>query len=617
MQSPVLLPQPRSLTMGDGTCALAGTRRIVLEAPTSADLLGAGQRLQAALQAAGVSWQLSATPLGGTPPVGATLRVAPERVSHAQGYTLSISDKGIVAEAHDAAGVFYAVCTLVQLVEQHGPALPFVEISDWPDFPARGVMLDISRDKVPTMETLRDLVDMLAGWKINEVQLYTEHTFAYAQHPDVWANASPMTGEDILELDAFCRARFIELVPNQNTFGHMHRWLEHARYHDLAETHDEFTTPWGNSMTGPFSLCPDDPGSIALVRDMLDELLPHFRSRTINIGADETVDLGQGRSKAACEERGSGRVYLDFLQKIFKEVHARGHVAQFWGDIIMHYPELIPDIPQNVIALEWGYEAQHPFAEHGAKFAASGIPFYVCPGTSAWCTLGGRTTNALGNLANAAEHGLRNGAIGYLNTDWGDRGHWQQLPISYLGFAAGAAYSWAWEANRNLDIAAVLSRHAFHDITGMMGALAYELGDVYHAMDVQIGNSTALFWVLQPLKGRSDRAAQVSASNWQQASQSISEIMDRLPESRMNRPDAALVADEFTQTARLMQHACQRGLWLHEEDETQADEQRQALAADMRGIIAEQRRLWLARNQPGGLDDSIARFEKLLAEYEA
>ena len=96
-------------------------------------------------------------------------------------------------------------------------------------------MLDISRDKVPTMETLYALVDLLAGWKINQLQLYTEHTFAYRQHPEVWAEASPLTGQEILGLDAYCRKRFVELVPNQNSFGHMHRWLKHARYAPLAE----------------------------------------------------------------------------------------------------------------------------------------------------------------------------------------------------------------------------------------------------------------------------------------------------------------------------------------------------------------------------------------------
>ena len=70
-------------------------------------------------------------------------------------------------------------------------------------------MLDISRDKVPTMATLLALVDKFAGWKLNHVELYLEHTFAYRNHEEVWAQASPMTGEDILKIDAFCRDRFV------------------------------------------------------------------------------------------------------------------------------------------------------------------------------------------------------------------------------------------------------------------------------------------------------------------------------------------------------------------------------------------------------------------------
>ena len=140
------------------------------------------------------------------------------------------------------------------MLRTHGAALPLLEIDDYPDFPARGVMLDVSRDKVPTMETVYGLVDWLAGLKINQFQLYTEHTFAYRQHPKVWAEATPFTSEDILALDAYCRERFIELVPNQNSFGHMHRWLKHPKYGHLAETHER-VIEWMNEI--PFTLDAD------------------------------------------------------------------------------------------------------------------------------------------------------------------------------------------------------------------------------------------------------------------------------------------------------------------------------------------------------------------------
>src|SRR5581483_2674353 len=320
---------------------------------------------------------------------------------------------------------FYGVCTLIQIVEQCDMRLSAMHISDSPDFPNRGVMLDISRDKVPTMETLFELVDLLASWKVNQLQLYTEHTFAYRNHRVVWEHASPMTPQDILELDAYCRARYIELVPNQNSFGHMHRWLRHEEYRHLAEYEEgytDLTEHWW--APAPFGLNPTDPRSVELLREMKDELLPNFSSSHFNVGLDETIDLGLGKSAEEVKARGAGAVYLDFLKKIHALVRERGKTMMFWGDIIINHPELISQLPKDAIAMEWGYEADHPFAEHGKAFAQAGIPFYVCPGTSSWISILGRTENAMGNIRNATENGLKNGAIGVLNTDWGDWGHW-------------------------------------------------------------------------------------------------------------------------------------------------------------------------------------------------
>jgi N-acetyl-beta-hexosaminidase len=129
--------------------------------------------------------------------------------------------------------------------------MPCLSIIDYPDFQSRGVMLDISRDKVPTLQTLCELTDRLASWKINQLQLYTEHTFAYRNHPEPWENSSPFTGEDIIILDEYCKQRYIELVPNQNSFGHMHRWLKLPRYKPLAECPDGYDFPWGGHSDEP------------------------------------------------------------------------------------------------------------------------------------------------------------------------------------------------------------------------------------------------------------------------------------------------------------------------------------------------------------------------------
>jgi hexosaminidase len=611
----LLLPQPRSIERHAHTHTLQPDRLIWLDGPAPQVMAFAARRFQQALiDRAGLPWSIvaGATALDR---VGLALRLTPDRLAQPAGYELLIEADRITIAAHDAAGIFYGVCTLIQLLDAlDGLALPGLRIEDWPDFPVRGLLLDISRDKVPTLDTTKQLIDRLASWKINQFQLYTEHTFAYRRHPDVWANASPFTGEEILELDAYCRERFIELVPNQNSFGHLHRWFEHPAYLELAEAPDGFDFPWGHS-DEPFSLNPTDPRSLELVKELFDELLPHFTSKAFNVGCDETFDVGQGRSRAESDRLGAGRVYLDFVRKVYEEVKRRDHIMQFWGDIIVQYPALIPELPKDAIALEWGYEAQHPFDEHGAQFAQAGLPFYLCPGTSTWNSLGGRTTNALGNLQSAAVNGLKHGASGYLNTEWGDNGHWQTLPTNYLGYAMGAAYSWAWEANREADVPQVISHFAFDDPSGNFGRVAYDLGEVYRVLGIEPHNSSVLFWMLQwplPEVGEGYRET-VSPETLHTTLAAIDQAMVPLSSTQSRRSDAALLKREFELAARMMRHAARRGLYAIGVPDRSAAE----LDRDLGEIVDEYQAVWLLRNRPGGLSDSLARLERSRRDYLA
>ncbi len=619
MSELIFAPVPQHLAYTDASFTLT-PGVLAINAPAAHELFFTARQLQQSVQeAAGVKLDIVA----GNPAPHLTriaLNIAVNASRHPQGYELTIDDSGINVVASTPAGIFYGVQTLRQALMQAGAALPGLRITDWPDFPNRGVMLDISRDRVPTMETLYGLIDMLADLKINQFQLYTEHTFAYRNHKVVWEKASPMTAEEIMALDAYCQERFIELVPNQNTFGHMGRWLKHEPYAHLAETQGEWITPWGDTRREPFTIAPTDE-SLALVRELLNELLPHFRSRQINVDADETFDLGQGRSKERVEKEGEGRVYLDFLLKIYREVKAREHTMQFWGDIIMKHPELVPELPRDAIALEWGYEASHPFDEHGAIFARSGIPFYVCPGTSSWRTLAGRTDNALGNLRNAAENGLKHGAIGFLNTDWGDEGHMQPLPVSYLGYLAGAAESWSHEASADLDIPAALDAFIFRDEAGVMGKLAYDLGNAYQLLDPDSFNSSLFFNALVMSSERLYKSGVgpgegFSREQCNQVLAAIGEIMKPLSRARMQRPDAALIQQEFSWVAGMLWHACRRIAWLNSIHAGQEDVAlRRTLSEEIDGLIDAYRELWHKRSRPGGFEDSVARLERLRQEY--
>jgi hypothetical protein len=587
---------------------MGGDRVILLQGAAATELLPAARAAQKALAGVGARWAIHA----GVAPddvVGARIVVQPaagDDPRAAQSYTLTIDGAGIVIRAGGPAGAFYGAMTLTQLLRQRGREIPHLRIEDRPDFVKRGVMLDVSRDKVPTMATLLALVDQFAELKMNELQLYTEHTFTFRRHPAVWADASPFTGEEILQLDQYCRERFIELTPNLNTFGHMRRWLTLPQYRDLAECPDGCDTRWGR-FDQPFTLNPGDPRSLALVQDMLDETLPHFTSDIVNVGGDETVDLGQGRSRERVAELGVGRVYLEFLKKIHAEVVRRGRRMQFWGDIIMEHPELVDELPKDIVALEWGYEFDHPFAEHGARFAASGIPFYVCPGTSAWNSLGGRTENMLGNIRSAAENGLRYGAIGLLNTDWGDAGHLQPLPVSFLGYAYGAAVSWCVATNVDADIAHLAGVHVFRDYTGAAGRFAYEVGNVYRALP-RTHNSTG--YALAVLRREPNLPTELRALDADVLGEMLSEI-ERLsaqrPKLRMERDDAAVIRAEYAHVLNLMRYGVQRLRYASVGGQMPDAEEHAAVAS----LIDEHDRVWLMRNRRGGMNDSAAnlRFE--------
>ncbi|TAL04129.1 MAG: glycoside hydrolase, partial [Verrucomicrobia bacterium] len=350
---------------------------------------------------------------------------------HSEGYALTVSKSGIEIRFRKTAGLRAGVATLRQLLHEYGRRLPCLKIRDWPDFARRGVMLDVSRGRVPKLETLLDLVERLADFKINEFQLYTEHTFAYRNYKSVWKDWGALTATEIRTLDKRCRELGVDLVPNQNSFGHLRYFLEHPKLKKLAEVSAPYEGSTGDFLRFPSTLAPHNPGTIKFLRKLYDELLPNFSSRFFNVGCDETWDLGRGQSKKICERSGKGRVYVDFLKQIHREAAQRGRGIMFWGDIILHHPELIKELPRDVIALNWGYEANHPFAKEAATFAKSKIPFYVCPGTSTWMTLIGRHDNAFANLRHGAAAGRKHGAVGYLNTDWGDGGHPQPLAVSW------------------------------------------------------------------------------------------------------------------------------------------------------------------------------------------
>jgi hypothetical protein len=505
--------------------------------------------------------------------------------NHHEGYAITIDRNGVRIEFRETSGVRAAMATMRQLMRQYGRRLPCLKISDWPDFARRGVMLDISRGRVPKLETLLKLAGRLADFKLNELQLYTEHTFAYRDHQSVWESQGALTGDEIRQLDARCQQLGIDLVPNQNSFGHLEHFLKQPRLKKLAEVSRPYADAGGEFVRRPSTLAPNHPGTLPFLRGLYDELLPNFSSQFFNVGCDETWDLGRGQSKELCEAKGQGRVYLDFLRQIHREVSARGKRMMFWGDIILKYPELIKELAElgrdalplvqadqrvrpAIIALNWGYEANHPFDREAALFAEAKIPFYVCPGTSTWQTLIGRHDNALANMRAAASAGLKHGALGYLITDWGDGGHPQPLAVSYLPYLAGASLSWCAKTFDEAKLIPVLNRDVFKDPTGNAAKAAFALGRAHRKLKFNAPNETPLGTVIAaPPPERRElfcrnglkHHARISGENTRVTLKEIERQRALLKHADTSK--AKILALELDLAARMAAQSCQFMLW--------------------------------------------------------
>lgn len=536
-----------------------------------------------------------------TPIARFTFDPALAAVSHER-YTISVPRQPPIAvRVAGPSAVYPALATLSQLLRES--PLPCLEIDDHPKFPTRGFMLDVSRDRIPSMPSLLALIDRLASLKFNHLQLYTEHAFAYAGHTDAWRGSSPITPEDIRRLDAHARPRGISLVPNQNCFGHLTRWLSLPRYAHLAEIHADWDF-FEFRRSGPFSLCPLDPGSIALVQDLLTQLLPLFSSPLVNIGCDETVDVGQGRSREAVQRLGRARVYLDFLKQVVEVARRLGRRPMFWGDIALSHPECLPDLPREAIALAWGYEADAPFDRWCE--ALQGRETWVCPGTSTWRSIVGRTAIRDANIAAAG----RAPASGFLLTDWGDMGHRQQPILTLPGLALAAQAAWNPDADLDRDAASALllgdsSAFAWLDALGEIDAdLRLAFGaDRPNSTRVPLRNASALYVELHAHDYTYPRAG--SPSQW-------AGVRDRLAEARRRIPGGLTpqARDEALHTLDVADLAAELGLARRQGGGVVPPRDRESLAETLTKIIQTHRTLWLRTCRPGGLTDSTAHYSR-------
>lgn len=646
-----LLPRPKRIQNSGAGWTIPRRGIIHLEFNDSArrSILHTANKLCRIFNAAGKDWKVVR---GVNLPESAMPRIRLKIGDHPSakkfgGYTINVSATGVCATATGDDGLLFSLQTFCQLASWNVKRWPGMTIRDWPDFCKRGYYLDVSRGKVPKRAELLAIVEQLAEWKINEFQLYVENVFEFKNHADMYADTTPLTAADIKAVDRACQLNGIDFVPSLTSLGHFDKILRLPRYRHLAEVEPEELLRLGIKTWSqdPWTLCPTDPQAKVLLADLYRQYLPNFSSRRFNICCDESWDLGLGRSRfkaarplsTAAEKKRIGGLYIRWVNFCAKLARQHGKTIQLWGDILFNHPELLGKLPRDAVLLEWGYAADHPFAAHGELFAKCGRKFYVCPGTSAWQSIGGRTDNALNNIRNAARAGSKHCAMGLLLTDWGDYGHQQLSAVSLLPLAYGAAAAWNVQQKPDQEFYKILGRNLPLDGKGKWVKIAADLGNVYRRIAKSPLPNSSLDWQL--FREPWEKAEFLHLVNPSALAGEIGRIgryikaLDTMRRSSKNSPRLALsarrldphVLDELYFTAQLIRHILRRSklrMKLRLADmggptAPSAGDHAMArqLLADILAMEKVYQELWLRRNKRSRLDDVLQYFQQLAAEY--
>jgi len=642
---PRLLPQPREVSVQPGQFVVTPRTRIFINRRHAAEDRTAAESLVEELARAGVpavrivvTSRLPESSEGiflARPGEAAWIdrevaraHLALESGPGDQGYLLLATPRHIVVLGRSGQGVFYGAQTLRQLF-QSGPGgviSPAVRIRDWPAMLWRGWQDDISRGPIPTLQFLKDQVRTLAAYKINLLGLYLEDSIALASDPLVGPPGAALTLQEVQELVQYARRYYVTILPEQETFGHLHKILRMELYSSLAEL------PHGAVLT------PAQPGSLALISRMLNELLPLFPGPFFHIGADETFELGRGQSRELAEKLGLGKLYLEFLMRVAEPVRAAGRRPIFWGDIARHYPELLAQLPKDMIADAWVYEPRPDYLAYLEPFRAAGLDVLVSPGASNWNRIFPDVDAATQNICTLLRDGQRVHALGALNTSWNDDGEslvhptwpaallgaacsWQPAPCAPESF--WASYDWAFFRLQGHDLAGAV-QHLARAVTllreaGLGGAMNRD------------------FWLppLSPAGARYAAAALPVAHEFRlEAEQALETFLRTVPRLSWHaealadlvfaarRLDALGMKVQFTAEinqlyADAYQHMADRSRVrraLHAISSTNGRLQDLREAAEALRAAYEQR--WRAQYRPYWLGDVLVRYDRLALELQ-
>ena len=405
-----------------------------------------------------------------------------------QGYIIRVDVKRITVLANTDQGIFYAMVTLKQLFEQNRRLLiPCLTIIDYPSLAIRAWQDDVSRGPIPSLDFLKEEVKRLAQYKLNAFTLYTENVFKYASHPDI-APADGLSQEDLRVLVAYAKQYHVDVIGNQQSFGHMEKILKIPAYAPLAET--------------PSVLSPAVEGTYTLLKDWYEELTPLYPSPYFLINCDEVGGLGNGPAKSLLATKTKADIYADHINRIYQLLKPYDKKVMMWGDIALHSPEILSQLPKDIIMVPWDYAPAASYLPEINPIKEAGFPFFVAPGISNWNRIWPNMSAAFANIQQFVWDGKEAGAEGVILTTWDDDGL-SLFENNWMPLIWGAARCWrplpADQADAQADFIGLFDKYFYQLPEKSLGQLYFDISALGSYPVIQ-GLANQLTWedLIQP-----------------------------------------------------------------------------------------------------------------------
>ncbi len=368
-----------------------------------------------------------------------------------EAYTISVTPSKIIVRAISHRGIMYGVMSLIQMIEQSKDmTISCFEMTDYPDLKMRGISDDISRGQVSTPENFRRIIRFLARYKMNVYQPYIEDVFKFKSYPTIGVNRGALNDEDIKSINVEAKKYNIDVIPVFETLGHFENILSQPEFARFAE------------YPGSASLDVSNDSIYVLLENMMKEIFDAFPGTYINIAADESFDVGLGNSKKLVQEKGIARVHADHYNRIFEICRKYNKHVMMYGDIILEHPEILSMIPKDIEIVDWDYGDKFSY-NHVKKFKDAGFKFYVSPAVWNFTTTFPALNIALPNIQYFTKAGVEEGALGMINSQWGDYGAETFRELNLFPFAWGAQCAWNYKAS-NMGM---FSTNFFRDFYGI------------------------------------------------------------------------------------------------------------------------------------------------------